>query len=69
MTLPISADLIAEANARKAVALQDDYDSLGRKLSRTGVDINAIKTKVAAFSVAAPSWGRRAWWHALYDQC
>ena len=38
-------------------ALQDDYDSLGRKLARSGVEIDAIKAKVAAFSVAVPSWG------------
>jgi L-rhamnose isomerase / sugar isomerase len=57
MTLPISADQIAELNAPQVDALRDDYDSLGRKLSRTGIDIDAIKSKVAAFSVALPSWG------------
>jgi L-rhamnose isomerase / sugar isomerase len=55
--LPLSADQIAELNAPQMEALQDDYDSLGRKLSRTGVDIDAIKAKVAGFSVAVPSWG------------
>jgi L-rhamnose isomerase / sugar isomerase len=57
MTLPISADQIAEHNAPQMAALRDDYDSLGRKLTRTGVDIDAIKSKVAAFTVAVPSWG------------
>jgi L-rhamnose isomerase / sugar isomerase len=57
MTLPISADQIAELNAPQMDALRDDYDSLSRKLSRTGIDIDAIKSKVAAFSVALPSWG------------
>jgi L-rhamnose isomerase/sugar isomerase len=54
---PISADLIAEANAREIEALGDDYAALGRKLSRTGIDIDAIKRRVAGFSVAVPSWG------------
>jgi L-rhamnose isomerase / sugar isomerase len=57
MTLPISADLIGETNAREAAALDEDYAALGRKLARTGIEIDAIKAKVAAFSVALPSWG------------
>ena len=57
MNLPLSADHIAELNVTGLDALQDDYDSLGRKLSRTGIDIEAIKDKVATFSVAVPSWG------------
>lgn len=55
--LPLSADLIAESNARELDALEDDYASLGRKLARTGIDIDAIKNRVAGFSVAVPSWG------------
>jgi L-rhamnose isomerase / sugar isomerase len=57
MNLPLSADQIAELNAPQMAALEDDYASLGRKLSRTDIDIDAIKAKVAAFSVAVPSWG------------
>ncbi len=57
MTLPLSAELIAEANARDGAALDEDYAALGRKLERTGIDIDAIKARVAAFSVAVPSWG------------
>jgi L-rhamnose isomerase / sugar isomerase len=56
-SLPLSADQIAALNAPQQAALEDDYDSLGRKLARTGIDIDAIKAKVAAFSVALPSWG------------
>ena len=56
-SLPISADLIAQGNARAAEALADEYDSLGRKLDRAGIAIDAIKDKVAGFSVAVPSWG------------
>jgi L-rhamnose isomerase / sugar isomerase len=55
--LPLSADLIQDANARRTAAQQDDYDSLGRQLRRRGLDIQAIERKVAAFSVALPSWG------------
>src|SRR5689334_19699738 len=53
----ISADLIQDSNARAEESLQDDYDSLGRQLRRRGVDITAIERKVAAFSVALPTWG------------
>ena len=55
--LPIFADLIVAANARDMAALEDDYASLGRRLARSGIDIDAIKMRVAAFSVAVPSWG------------
>lgn len=55
--LPLSVEMIAEANARQAEALDEDYDALGRKLARTGIDIDAIKGRVANFSVAVPSWG------------
>lgn len=57
LNLPISADLIEELNARDAAALEDDYDSLGRKLARSGIDIDAVKNRVAKFSVAVPTWG------------
>jgi len=57
MTLPLSSEFIAEANAREIEALDEDYAALGRKLSRTGIDIEAIKDRVSGFSVAVPSWG------------
>jgi L-rhamnose isomerase / sugar isomerase len=56
-SLPLSADQIAALNAPQMAALEDDYASLGRKLARTGVDIESVKAKVAAFTVAVPSWG------------
>jgi L-rhamnose isomerase/sugar isomerase len=56
-SLPLSEELIAEANAREIAALDEDYAALGRKLARTGLDIDAIKHRVAGFSVAVPSWG------------
>ncbi|MEO8722273.1 MAG: hypothetical protein ABI395_01950 [Sphingobium sp.] len=57
MTLPLSDELIAETNARDIAALDEDYHALGRKLDRTGIDIDAIKDRVAGFSLAVPSWG------------
>src|SRR5215475_1403179 len=54
---PLSADLIHDANSSRTAALHDDYDSLGRQLRRRGLDIEAIERKLAAFSVALPSWG------------
>ena len=56
-TLPLSADQIGDLNHKGIEALRDDYDSLGRQLARRGIAIDAVKTKVAAFSVAVPSWG------------
>jgi L-rhamnose isomerase / sugar isomerase len=55
--LPLSQELIAEGNAREAAALDDEYAALARKLERRGVAIDAIKQRVAGFSVAVPSWG------------
>ncbi|MES2698159.1 MAG: TIM barrel protein [Pseudomonadota bacterium] len=57
MTLPIAPDLIAERNAAALPALEDDYAALGRKLERRGVEIEAIKDRAKAWSVAVPSWG------------
>jgi L-rhamnose isomerase/sugar isomerase len=57
MILPISDELIAESNAREIDALEDEYAALSRKLERAGVAIDAIKDRVAGFSVAVPTWG------------
>jgi L-rhamnose isomerase/sugar isomerase len=54
---PLSINEIESHNASRMAALEDDYDSLGRQLGRRGVDIDAVKRKVAGFSVAVPSWG------------
>ncbi|ATQ42419.1 L-rhamnose catabolism isomerase [Caulobacter mirabilis] len=57
MGLPLTEEAIASHNAPRHEALADEYDSLGRALARRGVDIAAVKAKVAGFSVALPSWG------------
>lgn len=56
-SLPLSPGLITDCNAPRRGALDDDYDSLGRQLQRRGIDIASIEQRVAAFSVALPSWG------------
>jgi L-rhamnose isomerase / sugar isomerase len=53
----IPDSLIGEANAKAAAAQDEDFSALGRKLKRTGVDIEAITTKVMGFAVAVPTWG------------
>lgn len=49
--------LIASLNQREIAHLQDEYNSLGRSLARRGLDIAAIKARVARFTVAVPTWG------------
>src|SRR5438552_9257985 len=56
-TLPLSADQIESRNAALVDDLQDEYHSLRRVLERRDIDIDVIKSKVAHFSVALPSWG------------
>ncbi|NWP05761.1 sugar isomerase, partial [Escherichia coli] len=50
--LPLSVDQIESHNAARVEALRDEYDSLGRALARRGIDIEAVKARVAGFSVA-----------------
>ena len=54
---PLPQERIETHNARRLDALQEDYAALGRTLARRGISIETIKRKVAAFSVAIPSWG------------
>ncbi|MBD8065390.1 L-rhamnose catabolism isomerase [Devosia sp. PTR5] len=53
----IQPTTIEAENASREANLRRDYDSLGERLDRRGIAIDAIKQKVAAFSVAVPSWG------------
>jgi L-rhamnose isomerase / sugar isomerase len=53
----ITADILAADNEKRSSALKADYDALGAKLARSGLDINAVTEKVVGFFVAAPSWG------------
>ncbi len=38
-------------------ALREDYQALGARLARRGVEIDGIKVKVSSYGVAVPSWG------------
>jgi L-rhamnose isomerase/sugar isomerase len=53
----IQSDIISKANDDAAARLKADYDALGEHLDRRGIDIAAIKAKVAKYGVAVPSWG------------
>jgi len=53
----ISTSVLNAENASREPELKRDYDSLGERLSGRGIDIDAIKNKVAAYGVAVPSWG------------
>ncbi len=57
MTTMISTSVIEAENERRKEALKRDYESLGERLSRRGIDIETVKGKVAAYGVAVPSWG------------
>ena len=56
LTSPLS-DFIADGNRRRLATLEEDYDALGRRLGRGGVDIERLAERAAAFRVAVPSWG------------
>ena len=53
----IDATLIEAENAARLSALETDYTSLGERLARRGIDIDAVKARVARYGVAVPSWG------------
>jgi len=55
--LPLSSDFIRDSNQSRREALEDDYFSLGRQLRRRGFEIEAITKRIAAFTVALPTWG------------
>jgi L-rhamnose isomerase/sugar isomerase len=53
----IEPDIVEAHNAKLIDDLHADYDSLGERLDRRGIAIDAIKAKIAEFSIAVPSWG------------
>ncbi|MER9351687.1 L-rhamnose catabolism isomerase [Mesorhizobium sp. M0514] len=53
----IAADLVSSHNAQRKPDLERDYASLGERLDRRGIAIDAIRDKVEKFTVAIPSWG------------
>ncbi|WP_208021096.1 L-rhamnose catabolism isomerase [Paracoccus alkanivorans] len=53
----IDKALIEAENARRQSDLVQDYDALGARLARRGVDIEALTARAMGFGVAVPSWG------------
>lgn len=57
MNTGIDAGLVASHNDKLQHHLQADYAHLGEQLARRHIDIDRVRTQVAAFGVAIPSWG------------
>jgi L-rhamnose isomerase/sugar isomerase len=53
----ISKDAVEKSNKPFLPALREDYDALGSKLARGGMDLDSITDQVSRFTVAVPSWG------------
>jgi len=53
----IDPSVVADDNTRREADLRRDYEHLGEQLDRRGVSIDHIRDRVAAFTVAVPSWG------------
>jgi L-rhamnose isomerase/sugar isomerase len=53
----IDTTLVTRENEARLENLRRDYESLGERLDRRGIAIDAIRQKVAAYGVAIPSWG------------
>ena len=53
----IASAVVEKHNAARKADLERDYASLGERLDRRGIAIDAILAKVSAFHVAIPSWG------------
>lgn len=56
-TFEIEQDFIAEQNKAKSDWLAEDFEYLGKKLLRRGVDIEAAVEKARSLEIAIPSWG------------
>ena len=57
MAVELDVERIAGENAKRLKELEDDYEHLGRRLARRGVDIERLTRRAEAFRVAVPSWG------------
>ncbi|MBA1156412.1 L-rhamnose catabolism isomerase [Microvirga mediterraneensis] len=53
----IAGGIVSADNEKRMSAARADYDALGEKLARDGIDIEAVTGKVRQFFVAVPSWG------------
>ncbi|HLM17034.1 MAG TPA: TIM barrel protein [Acidimicrobiia bacterium] len=52
----ITAESIVDAEAELVAAHERDFETTRERVSRNGVDTDAVVDEVARFSVAAPSW-------------
>ena len=57
MTIRIDKALIAAENDKQATFVKQDYEALGNKLARCGINIDDITAKAERFQIAIPSWG------------
>lgn len=53
----IDKHIIDAENEKRIKGLQADFDALGEHLDRRGISIDSVRSKVAAYGVAVPSWG------------
>ena len=53
----IEQDFIADQNRAKSNWLAEDFEYLGKKLLRRGLDIETVVAKARGIQVAVPSWG------------
>jgi L-rhamnose isomerase/sugar isomerase len=56
MTMRITADQIADIEADLVADHERDLGAVRERLERAGIDVDAVISEVARFSVAAPSW-------------
>jgi len=54
---PIDPELVIQANRQRSAELARDYESLGERLARRGLEIDSITEQVTRFAVAIPTWG------------
>jgi L-rhamnose isomerase/sugar isomerase len=54
---PIDPELLIQANRQRANELERDYATLGERLARRGISIDAITERLTRFGVAIPTWG------------
>jgi L-rhamnose isomerase/sugar isomerase len=57
MAFELDGEGITAANRKPLEWLEDDYEHLGRRLARRGLDIENLTERAMAFRVSVPSWG------------
>src|SRR5437867_12570540 len=57
MAFELDGERIAQENRKRLKWLEEDFEHLGRQLTRRGIDIAKLTERAAAFRVSVPSWG------------